>query len=436
MFMSSGHWQNTGLARWVSKNLYNYNTNNEKSMNPMKWHLLQNDGDINSVRDSINGFPCRLILVNDGDSPLNEGQQEPTPGNTKDMGIFNFNNDKDNVTSLGLDTDVFPNALSYEVTANSDTSAGAFVPYGHGLTLKAIENGDTIEIIFIDKSTTGNKILVENHDGEITYTRLHLYRAIGEGSWENMELNVGQQVDISSKDYPYIGIRMKPTTITSIKINGVPYKIEVVDTVEEGQVIGVDPTKELEYLQQSFELRYPDSDDVGSDYGYLGLEGEVNYLYYDSNYGLPWTHRIKASYYDTKTFTISIVGSTRTDFTIDEYDENGTKLKSTSMQQGDSITLQENTYSFQIYIISSTFDYILINGVKYFVEQLSGRDEVREPFRKTEFSTDYGLKRVIDWVGNCTDEEFVADYEKYFDKHYLLRYYLLVITLGMVDNLG
>ena len=218
-FMSSGHWQNTGLAKFVSDKLYGYKTNDLSTMNPAKKYDIQNGGTLKDTRDSINGFPCRLILVNDGETPLNAGQEEPTPGNTKDMGIFNFNNDKDNVSSLGLDTDIFPNALSYEVTANSDTSAGAFVPY--------------------DSETNADMT-------------------------------------------------------------------------------------ELEYLQQSFELRYPDEDDVGSDYGYLGMNDDSN----------------------------------------------------------------------------------------------------------------YGLKRVIDWVGNCTDEEFVAHYEEYFDKHYLLRYYLLVITLGMVDNLG
>ena len=51
-------------------------------------------------------------------------------------------------------------------------------------------------------------------------------------------------------------------------------------------------------------------------------------------------------------------------------------------------------------------------------------------------NSEYGLKRVIDWVGNATDEEFVANFEQYFNKEYTFRYYLLVITLGMVDNLG
>ena len=128
-FMSSGHWQNTGFTKWVNDNLYNYDTSNPKSMNPKKWFDVQNGGSVKDTRECIYGFPCRLILVNDGTSPLNEGQNEPAPGNTKDMGIFNFNNDKDCADTIGFDQVNFPNCASFEVAANSDTSAGAFMSY-------------------------------------------------------------------------------------------------------------------------------------------------------------------------------------------------------------------------------------------------------------------------------------------------------------------
>ena len=218
-FMSSGHWTNTGLTKWINDNLYNYNTKDEKSMNPKKWYDLQNGGSINDTRECIYGFPCRLILINDGNTPLNEGQNEPTPGNTKDMGIFNFNHDKDATDTMGFDTDVFPNCASYEVTANSDTSAGAFMSYS---------------------------------------------------------------------------------------------------------TINPSDMSELDYIKQSFELRFPDEDDVAEDWGFMGVP-----------------------------------------------DEEGT-----------------------------------------------------------------GLKALIDWVDGCTDEEFVNEFEEHFNKDYTFRYFLLVITLGMVDNLG
>lgn len=217
-FMSSGHWQNTGFTKWVNDNLYNYDASNQKSMNPKKWFDIHNGGSIKDTRECIYGFPCRLILVNDGTSPLNEGQNEPTPGNTKDMGIFNFNNDKDCADTIGFDQVNFPNCASFEIAANSDTSAGAFMSYSS----------------------------------------------------------------------------VNPEGLT-----------------------------ELEYLKQSFELRFPDEDDVTAEWGFMGVG------------------------------------------------EEGT-----------------------------------------------------------------GIKALIDWVDKSSDEEFVRDFEQHFHKDYTLRYYLIVMVCGMVDNLG
>ena len=218
-FMSSGHWQNTGFTKWVNDNLYNYDTSNPKSMNPKKWFDVQNGGSVKDTRECIYGFPCRLILVNDGTSPLNEGQNEPAPGNTKDMGIFNFNNDKDCADTIGFDQINFPNCASFEVAANSDTSAGAFMSYS---------------------------------------------------------------------------------------------------------TVNPEGLSELEYLKQSFELRFPDEDDVTAEWGFMGVEGED--------------------------------GS--------------------------------------------------------------------------------GIKALVDWVDKSSDEEFVRDFEQHFHKDYTLRYYLMVMVCGMVDNLG
>lgn len=156
-FASSGHWQNTGLAKWVNDWLYHYDPSDEKSMNPKKWFDLQNGGKLTDTRETINGFPCRLILVNDGDNALQEGQQEPTPGNTKDMGVFNFNNDKSNTKTLGFDIDNFPFCASFEVASNSDTSAGAFMSYkgtgGSAEELAYIK--ESFELRFPDEDDVG-----------------------------------------------------------------------------------------------------------------------------------------------------------------------------------------------------------------------------------------------------------------------------------------
>ena len=171
-FMSSGHWTNTGLTKWINNNLYNYDLDDEKTMNPKKWYDINNGGSIDDTRECIYGFPCRLILVNDGKTPLNEGQNEPTPGNTKDMGIFNFNHDKDATDTMGFDDDVFPNCASYEVTANSDTSAGAFMCYEQGVHSEEVyENNGDISVIS-DKICNRHQITVNeirgNTEGENT----------------------------------------------------------------------------------------------------------------------------------------------------------------------------------------------------------------------------------------------------------------------------
>ena len=46
------------------------------------------------------------------------------------------------------------------------------------------------------------------------------------------------------------------------------------------------------------------------------------------------------------------------------------------------------------------------------------------------------LKRVITWVKNCTEETFKDELEQYFDKEYLLKYFLQAHVFSMVDNLG
>lgn len=46
------------------------------------------------------------------------------------------------------------------------------------------------------------------------------------------------------------------------------------------------------------------------------------------------------------------------------------------------------------------------------------------------------LKRVVTWVKDCTEETFLAEYEQYFNKEYLLKYFLQAHVFGMVDNLG
>ena len=437
-FMSSGHWQNTGMAKFVNECLYNYNPNDEKSMNPRKWYDLQNGGSINGTRETINGFPCRLILVNDGETPLLEGQQEPTPGNTKDMGVFNFNNDKDNVNTMGLDTDIFPNCISYEVTANSDTSAGAFVPYSEERIINAYCDGTNLYTNYMYQSefTTAEV----NFDGAVsTNSRITWYRNLDSNAWQMSNVADGVfNVAYCSEPYfqlLFFSIGQKE----NITINGVTYKLNYVSSKEElyEEVFSIiiDENAELSYLQNSFELRYPDAKEVGEDYGYLGMEVEQLYINGHLYYGNRSSTRLSVSYFNTRNLIIDVYPNMT--YSLLSFDDSDKQINANYGLSGEkNVTLSDDTAMFS-FTFTSEWEYVVINSIKYYKgEILETVNSKSEPYIKSMLSQDYGLKRVIDWVGNCTDEEFVADFEKYFNKQYVLRYYLLVIVCGMVDNLG
>ena len=322
-FMSSGHWTNTGMAKFINDNLYNYKSDDEKSMNPFRWYRLQNGEDVSKYRETINGFPCRLILINDGSTPLNEGQNEPTPGNTKDMGIFNFNHDKDATKTLGFDSDIFPNCASYEVTANSDTSAGAFMSYAREsrvVTVPRCKNPSGYTT-FLPVSILSDKF-INNGDQQIYY--VSFYDKSGQQLTSPAHPgHGGGWLDVPPNAYKF---RFSSGANREYQINNhtIIVSEETVDCSSETEPIYSIDLSELDYLKQSFELRHPDEDDVAEDWGFMGIPGE------------------------------------------------------------------EGT----------------------------------------------GLKALIDWVDNCTDEEFIADFEQHFHKDYTLRYFCLVTLLGAVDNLG
>ena len=101
-YMESSHANNTGIAKFINNELYD-------SKNPAQ---EINEDCINA----IDGFPIQLYIAKDSQS---------TP---EYIGIFNFNLDKGCTKSFGLnnETEGFENCMSFEVSSNSDTSAGAF----------------------------------------------------------------------------------------------------------------------------------------------------------------------------------------------------------------------------------------------------------------------------------------------------------------------
>ena len=90
-YMESTHSRNAGLAKFVNECLYD-EKNPAQKKDPR-------------IRNSVNGFPC-LMYINDSL-----------------QGIYNFNLDRYSTKSYGYTEDT---TLVYEVSANSDTTAGAF----------------------------------------------------------------------------------------------------------------------------------------------------------------------------------------------------------------------------------------------------------------------------------------------------------------------
>ena len=93
-YMDSAHCRNTGTARLVNDFLFDGHPNPAKQVDP-------------KTRDTINGFPCQIYI------------------NGKWIGLCNFNHDKSCTKTLGLET--IEHTVRWEIKANSDSSAGAFI---------------------------------------------------------------------------------------------------------------------------------------------------------------------------------------------------------------------------------------------------------------------------------------------------------------------
>lgn len=282
-YMESSHSHNTGVAKLVNDYLYE-----GVSKNPARQTDL-------SVRDTINGFPCRLILTNTGNTPMEVGKTEPNPNETKDMGIFNLNHDKNCTSSLGLDINKFPQCKSYEVTANSDVSAGAFVSFasakkGSELLIyeKSINNNNGYS------TTSGNwcSNYIPVEEGTVVTFKptnistnsieLLLYRGI-----DNIRQGViaknGTVTIPSGIKYVRVNCYALEPVPEKIDINGKEYKTRIISNESEIHSVCRDfqgegtREEELAYLQDSFELRYPKADDVGEDYGFVDTNGDSEY---------------------------------------------------------------------------------------------------------------------------------------------------------------
>lgn len=127
-YMESTHSRNVGIAKFVNDCLYD-------AKNPAQ---LQNK----DIRNSINGFPC-LMYIND-----------------ELQGVYNFNLDRYSTKSFGYtDPD---KVLVYEISANSDTTAGAFYSWteASGKNETAYYQSD-FECLYPPTRAAGNDSLAE-----------------------------------------------------------------------------------------------------------------------------------------------------------------------------------------------------------------------------------------------------------------------------------
>ena len=192
---------------------------------------------------------------------------------------------------------------------------------------------------------------------------------------------------------------------------------------------------ELDYIKQSFELRFPDEDDVPEGWGFMGLS---KMKYYIDNSFSPV--RVITCHIEYKE---GIVISTSNTYNLSLYDSDNKWLRNITALK-DSYTLPSSDasyFAFSVVMSSDIMPAIIIDGKEFVDFEEATSNEINSTTYTLKdikrFGTgDEGLKTLIDWVDNCKDEEFVRDFDQHFNRDYTLRYFLLVITLGMVDNLG
>lgn len=161
-YMESSHSRNVGIGKLMNR--YWYSSKNPAQLKDSK------------IRNSIEGFPI-LLYIND-----------------EFMGVYNFNTDRYSNATFGY-TDV-DNCLVYEVSANSDTTAGAFFSYIEGSTelskldyykrdflslyppTRRVGNDDFSEIMelvnFVDNSS--DEVFVENINNNVFFNKEYLLR--------------------------------------------------------------------------------------------------------------------------------------------------------------------------------------------------------------------------------------------------------------------
>ena len=97
-----------------------------------------------------------------------------------------------------------------------------------------------------------------------------------------------------------------------------------------------------------------------------------------------------------------------------------------------------------VYEISANSDTTAGAFIKWSAD--TGKSEI--DYYKSDFSCIYPptrvagndnfaeIKRLVEWVDNASDEDFRDNLDQYFNREYLIRYYIFVMIFGAVDSLG
>jgi hypothetical protein len=307
--------------------------------------------------------------------------------------------------------------------------------YGSVLGIQVLNGGFTCLSDLIDIASLGIKsedIITVDSVGEIQcFDANKNYVTTGRGG-----INVSFAIP---ENITYINFRHNTdgvTIPTSIVFNGKKYVYKVVDTQN---IYSYNTADELAYLRESFELRHPDEDDVAEDWGFMGVDEEVNCVRYYNYTGIGY-YVLSQIPRDGRDSVVIETGN-KCGFGLSIHDANMEWLRNDfSTTNERPYTFSEFEQYFSVIIPNSEniqdVSYIMVDGSKYFIDEEVFVDDTGLPYVGSFKKEGTGLKALIDWVDNCTDEEFVNDFEEHFHKDYTLRYFCLVTLVGAVDNLG
>lgn len=244
-YMESSHARNVGITRLINEYFYD-------SKNPAQ---LKNP----KVTNSIQGFPMLLYM------------------NDEFLGVYNFNVDRYSAKSFGYtDEDT---TLVYEISANSDTTAGAFFKYekeSYHNNLKYYAKSINANNSFNTAGIASEYIPVNAGDS-ITFnpgwntSNIELLTYYDTDNQRRGQIAKGKTFTIPT-EIKYVRLNMWDTLSSipsTVNINGVDYTLvkcplaSDIDTIFNGK--SGTALSELDYYRQDFMCLYPPTRVAGND---------------------------------------------------------------------------------------------------------------------------------------------------------------------------